>query len=618
MPNYRQNQFLPGSSNRPWAKVQNAPFSYPRRTVRVLEEQTRTQDGISVTSTEMVAKGLDRGFIRNILSSTGTGLASSADTIRRFNFQFNPQDISQSIQMRSDVYFAALQQPEQLVQPMSSIAEFRFDIFLDRTMEVASGSGRGTDIDLLSGVLNPSEDVYQIGVLSDLQILYSIIGQGISQEMLTNNVEILKNLAAREAAGSTLSDEEYAQRTAAIDAISTDSVRNNKNIGNSGFLIPLPVRVAFSELYMVDGFVTGTQVLFTKFNTAMVPIQASIGISMNAMYLGFARQETFLTANLSEYFRSQEDEAKAEEEKAEEANRETISRNAQVLNAARQTANVFVFSCDPSQDWLADLGRTDKSSQIVRTVWYAYGNPYQPSIGGGYDENTDREFKVGFKDSAIARRVRYDEELDISRDAVGCRVEQLWKKGVPFTVSYTWTFDVYGAYDTLADAIFARNYAIARGRPPLSNPPLTGYPTSNPFLPSVSAHRGSYTQTATASSAKEWGKIREDSIREGDEPTINTAPYPYPEATQGRLTDDQLDGGPDQPDGGSNPLLTKYYVVNLKAKITFDGTVRSINDWSTIRGDEGFYLERALNWPNNTGYGVYDPSAIPTTSSSGE
>jgi hypothetical protein len=606
MPNYRQNQFLPGSSNRPWAKVQNAPFSYPRRTVRVLEEQTRTQDGISVTSTEMVAKGLDRGFIRNILSSKGTGLASSADTIRRFNFQFNPQDISQSIQMRSDVYFAALQQPEQLVQPMSSIAEFRFDIFLDRTMEVASGSGRGTDIDLLSGVLNPSEDVYQIGVLSDLQILYSIIGQGISQEMLTNNVKILKTLAAREAAGSTLSDEEYAQRTAALDAISTDSVRNNKNIGNSGFLIPLPVRVAFSELYMVDGFVTGTQVLFTKFNTAMVPIQASIGISMNAMYLGFARQETFLTANLSEYFRSQEEEAEAAAEAEVEANREAIAKNAQVLNAARQTANVFVFSCDPSKDWLADLGRTDKSSQIVRTVWYAYGNPYQRSYGGGYDENTDREYKVGFKDSALARRLRYDEELDIARDAVGCKVEQLWKSGVPFTVSYTWTFDVYGAYNTLGDAETARKYASALGRPPLITPPSGG-----------PAHRGSYTQTATASSAKEWVKIREDSIREGEEPTVNNAPYPYPEATQGRLTEDQLDGGPDQPDGGSNPLLTKYYVVNFKAKITFDGTVRSINDWSTIRGDEGFYLERALNWPNNTGYGVYDPSAIPTTSSSG-
>lgn len=632
MARYRENQFLPGTANRPIGGVQNAPYTYPRRVVRYPEEIVTTEGGTRTSSYELTTKQLDRGFIRNILASDGSGLATDSTNLRRFNFQFNPGDIEQRVTMRSDVYFAVLQDPTQLVQPMSAVATFAFDIFLDRTMEVANGSNRGNSFDPF-GVPNPAEDVYQAGVLSDLQILYSIIGQGISNDLIAQNLGVLKELAAREARGASVSEEERAEALSKIDAISSTSINANLNAGNAGFLIPLPVRVVFSELYMVDGFVTDTFVKFTKFNTAMVPIQAAVGITMNAMYLGFARQDTFLTSNLSEYFTDTALQ-QIEEEK------QTATNNAEILNAARQSANKFVFACDPSDDWLAELGRTDQSSQIVRTVWYAYGNPYNPSTGGGYGGNSDREYKVGFRDSkeqAAAREASNDvpwTDGDLGWDdfvnfvpaedplsppwgreksGTGCRIEKLFNDGVQFTVSYTWTFDVYGAYDSYGGASAARVEAKKSGKPPLGA--VVGSPGS--YVRMEPQHRGSYTQTATASNAKQWREIRSDSIREGDPPTVNNAPYPYPVASNGRLTENEKDGNPGQPDDPDNPLYDKWYLVNLKATITIAGTSRQINHWEIIQGDQGFYHEVDLGWPNNTGYGVYDPSAVPTTSSSG-
>jgi len=69
---------------------------------------------------------------------------------------------------------------------------------------------------------------------------------------------------------------------------------------NRAFLIPNPVRVVFSSLYMVDGYVTGVNLLFTKFSRNMVPVTATLAIQMEARYIGFAREKTFLTEILEQ------------------------------------------------------------------------------------------------------------------------------------------------------------------------------------------------------------------------------------------------------------------------------------------------------------------------------
>lgn len=70
------------------------------------------------------------------------------------------------------------------------------------------------------------------------------------------------------------------------------------NYGNSAFLVSLPVRIVFSSLFMVEGFITSTQVTFNKFNANMVPTQCMVGVTMQAMYIGFAREKTYLTTQL--------------------------------------------------------------------------------------------------------------------------------------------------------------------------------------------------------------------------------------------------------------------------------------------------------------------------------
>lgn len=64
---------------------------------------------------------------------------------------------------------------------------------------------------------------------------------------------------------------------------------------NRAFLIPNPVRVVFSSLYMVDGYITGVNLLFTKFSRNLIPVTATLAIQMEARYIGFAREKTFLT-----------------------------------------------------------------------------------------------------------------------------------------------------------------------------------------------------------------------------------------------------------------------------------------------------------------------------------
>lgn len=79
------------------------------------------------------------------------------------------------------------------------------------------------------------------------------------------------------------------------------------NFGNSAFLVSLPVRIVFSSLFMVEGYITSTQVTFNKFNANMVPTQCVVGVTMQAMYIGFARKETYLTKTLTDALKAAND-----------------------------------------------------------------------------------------------------------------------------------------------------------------------------------------------------------------------------------------------------------------------------------------------------------------------
>jgi hypothetical protein len=559
MPSYRDSQFI--SSQRKVTDKQNAPYVYPRRRVRYVDQREIREDGgFSSSDIGRVSKELDRGFIRNLITKTNRG----EEVRRRFNFQFNPSDIVQAVQMRNDIYLGVLQDPAQYAQPLSAVASFGFDILLDRTMEVGTGRNNGSSVNVL-GVTNPDEDVYQIGVLSDLQVLYSIIGQGFSNELIAENLEILKNIAKKSAGASITDSAERASTISSIDALtSQNSFESDANVGNNAFLIPMPVRIVFSELFMVDGFITSTTVRFTKFNTNMVPIQASIAITMNALYIGFTKEKTFLTENI---YKMQQD--------AIQDRIDASVKNAQVLKAASESANHFVLCTDHSESWLKELGVIEREDQWWPIIRYALSNYPSDYPGGGFSGLTKKEFKVGFKDA--------------KEQGAKDKILRLFQEGVNFLVSYDWTLEIYGEYPSYIVALAAMKFA-QRG---------SGDPTEyNTSMGLNAKKRGLYRQYSSASSEDEWsdseGKgIRSDSIRSDEAPSKNLSSTP--------LLDTSVE------------IDEVYYIVHFTATITVDSTQRRLEDWAVLRGDRPyFYQSKAadLNWPsNNTGF--FTPTFTP-------
>lgn len=537
MPQYRSNQFVSDWLKPQAGESQNAPFQYPRRVIRTSDFDGNGNRGFAT-------KELDRGFMRSLITETvspTSGLVTQ-QTRQRFNFQFNPAAIQQEVQMRQDIYLPILQDPVQFAQPMSAVATFNFELLLDRTMEVGNNavlSGpeerRASQVDLF-GESNPATDVYQIGVLSDLQVLYAIIGQGFSNKFIEAQLEQMKTQAKIDA--------KYAENpeTTQSDIDSLTADKFEANFGNNAFLIPMPVRIVFSELFMVDGFVTSTSVRFTKFNTNMVPIQASIGISMNALYIGFAKEKTFLTVQLENAKNITLQDVQT-----------SVAEQAELLDLARASANNFVFYCDGSEeeDWLDAFSSDDSHPQPIK-VYIKYAS------GVESDYNLNREFKVGFKDA----------ETQGNDD----RIETYYENGGTGQFSYNWTFTVYGPYNTLDNAKVDANGNKTRG--------TSNFVSAFTGIKKLAEYTSSSNPTATDKSS--WLRIRSDSIRDDD-------------AEAKPVGGESVSGVPTDYDD-------KYFLVAFYANVTAGQTI-PLSTWKALKGDQQFKYERVIGWPNTSGVG---------------
>lgn len=396
-PGVRQGEVTNGST------VENKPFSYPTNIARVSNFTGLGQGSLSDANNQSVT--LTRGFMRNLMTDLGENQPKFPD-VRCF-FQFNPQDIEHIIEARKDMYLPILQDPNQLRQPMAGNAMFNFELVFDRTMEVNSAAYR-----TVSQGGEPIPDTKSpgtVGVFHDLRVLYSIIGQGLSEELLAAQQAKLKNDVRQFAiknynslnlqynsetsefkANQTLldpSEDTYGDDpNAAATANFLNSIVSNPesssintfmadfNIGNSAFLIPQPCRVVFSPVFMVDGFVMGTKVLFTKFSTKMIPTQCKVYISMQATYLGFARAKTFITEQLDETARQNTENERA-------AVTELGSVGYELSSAI---TNITVgFSSDPRvitkpSDSTSGLNSTQTYDSILNDISTTVGYAYQP------------------------------------------------------------------------------------------------------------------------------------------------------------------------------------------------------------------------------------------------
>ena len=451
--------------------ITNPDFTYPTRSIRFLEAQAaldRVKDSYK----------LHRGYIRN-LDQPALG---KAFPVSKCKFQFNPQEIRQDVQMRQDVYHAILQDPGSLTQPLGAETSFSFDLVFDRSMELSSGKAKSskygegyTNVTANINGPNTENDVYDIGVLADLRVLYSVIGQGFSKEMLEFQTAAAKKAyetaeSAGASAGSPdveyIYDDEQIKKTLEV------------NYGNSAFLMPNPVRVMFSSLFMVDGFVTATSVAFLKFNTNMVPMQCKVTLSMSAMYVGFAKQETFLTISFKDA---------AEIKRREEA--ELAAAKQEINTAAAKTLNIFKLAADGRDSDTGGSGTWNRP--IVNDVpSWAFGIREPITMSNG---NSRRAFYAGFP-SVIpkdGKTTRYTNGVETSVSNDIDSILKLYEAGSSPTITYDWSLNIYGpGAGKLAGISQATATAALNAK---------SYPNANIQI------MGTYSASETASSQDEWG-----------------------------------------------------------------------------------------------------------------
>jgi len=334
--NYRTDQFYnfgqyePGISDpSSIANADNPAFIWPPAVYR---------DGSSGEQTK-----LKRGYMRMLTQGYGSDSDTKGLFARRFHFQFNPDVLVRSVASRNDVQFWMNQDPSQFVNPIPGDANFAFEFILNREAEVASGSyavqtggsvsvrkaagaatfpGETTTVKIPRAGGDPDnyglatavtgydpKGVADVGVLADLMVLDQIIGQGMNQALFSKLSSKVAGLAGAYNAkitatgtGTDGSDGTQDPQDKTDQTIQTDKVDSflSGNIGNSAFLVSQPIRIVFSSLFMVEGFISNSQVTFNKFNLAMVPTQCTVSLTMQAMYIGFATKDTFLTAAISD------------------------------------------------------------------------------------------------------------------------------------------------------------------------------------------------------------------------------------------------------------------------------------------------------------------------------
>lgn len=289
----------------------NPAFAFPGGTRKVLNKNGRMED-----------QKVQRGFIR-MLTQNAAGIDAGIMKYRRCFFQFNPSTITRAVAMTSEMLPAILQDPSQFSVPVPGQANFAFELLFDRTFEVNEPQSVIIDPSLTR---DPSQDPFptfegapntddavaqagyvtgspnQIGVLADIRLLDSIVGQGISQDIIDYVVNQAKIINSYSTTNSTNASTGESTTTVDTQEFNENQAKTflSSNIGNQAFLIPNPVRIVFSSLFMVDGFVQSMAVTFSKFSSTMVPLQCAVTLQVDARYIGFARDKTYLTDALSQ------------------------------------------------------------------------------------------------------------------------------------------------------------------------------------------------------------------------------------------------------------------------------------------------------------------------------
>lgn len=327
---------------------------------------------------------------------------------RRCNFQIQPDSVIRNVSANAiDTQFFFNQEPSQLSVPIPGQSTYTLTLLFNREPEVASGkymskgqlidgqprsrnfNGLTSDVsNYLNGVFQPSW-VTQLGVYVDIMVLDAIIGQGINKETLMTIQKIAsaqnKKLAeeiAKDATNTTdarYKDEQDKATAAAAAGVSYwSSEGDNPNIGNTAFLVPTPVRIMMSNTMMIEGFIMSSNVNFHKFSRDFIPTQCRVDLQIQALYVGFAKNNTLLTTPVDVAGGNKSDQTSVDYnavavEKATLAGISSLYKSVEHHKAGKDLLN-YLLNVDPQQGFNFTLALSDEGKIYrIRTLGAANG-----------------------------------------------------------------------------------------------------------------------------------------------------------------------------------------------------------------------------------------------------
>lgn len=332
---YATNQFANYNDYESGTPLANQPadnpqFLYPGPRIPNIYDRPSRQ----FTNTE-VQRGFIRGLIPEIVNQSPKEYKSAKIPTRRCFFQFNPNLILRSVQASSTTMMPLLQDPTQILQPIPGQSSFEFQLMFNREREVSGQQYRDSSGNIVQAPafsdplasygdtpMFSQEQVSTLGVLVDLYVLDSIIGQSITSDMIdfvqayAEQTKNLRKTTTTNNDGSTKTDTSNQSSSSTLnDSISSDKL--NRILGNTAFLSPMPIRIVFSSLFMVEGYVTASNVAFHKFTKTMVPTVCTVTLNVQALYIGFAKKNSYVSEMLSDGIKESQKIKEADEKAAE-------------------------------------------------------------------------------------------------------------------------------------------------------------------------------------------------------------------------------------------------------------------------------------------------------------
>jgi hypothetical protein len=170
---------------------------------------------------------------------------------------------------------------------------------------------------------------------------------------------------------------------------------------------------------MVEGIATNVEVNFTKFSQTMVPTQCTVSIDMYALYIGFAKKNTFLYDNLLNTAKDTTTQITKDEEVTNK-----LKKGLSTVNFYRTDFDTFRFEYGEGFSASVDANRTTEFAKAIekkeiKDVKVRINLEYQfsllPLIRGSNTSTATAPTDAEYKASAISLTYKGSNDIPLEK-----------------------------------------------------------------------------------------------------------------------------------------------------------------------------------------------------------